>query len=221
MEAILNAVTRQGRGKNEARRVRRGGQVPGVVYGGETREGVPVAVDPSALARILHSESGVNTLIALSVDGNDTSRVMIKECQVDPVNGDLLHVDLYRLAMDRAIEVTVPLVLKGEAAGGKQQGGLVYFVHREVRIECMPAEIPEHIDIDISQLLIGQGIRLRDVSIGVRWKPVSDPDTLLVHVVPPRVEEAPAEAAAPEPAAAEPEVIKKGKTEAGEEQAGS
>ena len=225
MDATLPAVTRTTRGKNEARRLRRAGKIPAVLYGGESREGIPIAVDPTALLRILHSESGVNTLIGLTLDGGAVSQVLVKEFQLDPVENELLHVDFYRLAMDKAITVTVPVVIKGEAAGVKQQGGLLDFVHREVQVECMPTEIPEHIQIDVSELLIGQGVRLRELLTGVTWTPVSASDMLLVHVIPPKVEEEPAEeeaaaeAASTETEGAEPEVIKKGKAEAGEEPA--
>ena len=225
MEATLTAATRDGRGKNEARRLRRAGQVPAVLYGGETRQGLPIAVDPKALLRILHSESGVNTLIGLTVDGGTSSQVLVKEFQLDPIGHELLHVDFFRLALDKAITVTVPVTLTGEPAGVKQQGGLLDFVQRDVQVECMPTEIPEHIEVDVSELMIGQGVRLRDVLGEVTWTPVSDPETLLVHVIAPKVEEEePTEEVAEEGAAApvegaEPEVIKKGKAEAGEEPA--
>ncbi len=225
MEARLAAVSRDTRGKNAARRLRRDGRVPAVVYGGETREGRPIAVDPKEMLRILRSESGVNTLIALELDGGVSNQVLVKEFQLDPFSNDLLHIDFYRLSMDKVITVTIPVTLEGEAAGVKQQGGIVDFVSREVQVECMPAEIPEHIKVDISALMIGDGVRLRDVIEGVHWTPVSEPDTLLVHVIPPKVEEeeeAEAEVAATEGAEAvdreggEPEAAKKGKTEGGE-----
>jgi large subunit ribosomal protein L25 len=196
MEARLAAETREAHGKNDARRLRRAGRVPAVVYGGDTRGGKPVAVDPKELMRILRSESGVNTLIELALDGGEAGRVLVKEFQLDPISSDLLHVDFYRLAMDKALTVTVPVSLNGEAVGVKQQGGLVDFVTREVQVECMPSEIPEHIEVDITELLIGDGVRLRDRIEGVAWKPVSDPDTLLVHVLPPKVEEEAEEAEA-------------------------
>ena len=101
--------------------------------------------------------------------------MLVKEFQLDPIGSDLLHVDFYRLAMDKALTVTVPVSLAGEAVGVKQQGGLVDFVTREVQVECMPSEIPEHIEVDISELRVGDGVRLRDRSEGVAWKPVSDP----------------------------------------------
>jgi len=187
MEATLTAIARTERGKNEAKRLRRSGQLPAVVYGGERAEAV--SVDPKALLEILYSESGVNTLISLSVDDERTTQVLVKELQLDPVSDQLLHVDFYELALDKAITITVPVVLKGEALGVRQQGGLVDFIQREVQVECMPTEIPEHIEVDVSELLIGQGVRLRDVSSAVSWTPISDLDMLLVHVIAPKVEE--------------------------------
>lgn len=218
MIATLDAKKRHVKGKNEMHRLRRQGLVPAVVYGGSAdgarAESVPLAVDPRAVLRILHSESGVNTLITLRVEGEGATPVLIKEFQLDPVTHRLLHVDFYRVRMDRAVKVTVPLVVKGEARGVRQQGGLLDFVHRELEIEALPGEIPDQIEIDVSELLVGQGIRVRDLVRDARWTPLSDPDTLLVHVVAPKaaeVAEAAPEAAAAAPA--EPEVIKKGKAE--------
>ena len=182
MQATLAAGTRQTRGKNEARRLRRRGRLPAVAYGGTPVESRALEVDPKALLRILHSESGVNTLVDLNVDDSPYGQVLIKDIQRDPITDTLLHVDFFRLAMDRAITVTVPVMLTGEAAGVKQQGGLLDFVTREFQVECMPAEIPEHIDIDVRELMIGDGVRVRDVAEGKSWTAVSDADTLLVHV---------------------------------------
>lgn len=222
MDASLEASARDGRGKNAARRLRRSGRVPAVVYGGESKDGAPIAVDPETLFRILQGESGVNTLIALTVDGGAASQVMVRDLQFDPISNELLHVDFYRLALDRAITVTVPVMLKGEPAGVKQQGGILDFVQRDVQVECMPTEIPEHLEVDVSELMIGQGVRLRDLIEHVSWRPVSEPETMLVHVIAPKVEETPVEEAAEAAAGeagegAEPEVIKRGKTEGGEE----
>lgn len=204
MAATLTAVARTGRGKNEARRLRGAGRIPAIVYGGEEAESVSVSVDPKALLEIFHSESGVNTLIGLSIDDASANQVLVKEFQLDPISQALLHVDFYQLALDKEITITVPVVLKGEPAGVKQQGGLVDFIQREVQVECMPTEIPENIEVDISELMIGQGVRLREVSTGVSWSPVSDADTLLVHVIAPKVEEeeTPEEAETAEGAAA-------------------
>jgi large subunit ribosomal protein L25 len=214
MEAILEVTRRETLGKGEARRTRRKGLVPAVVYGGDGAGAMPISVEPKALLRILHSDAGANTLISLKLDGSDT-RVLVKDYQVDPVTRQLLHADFYTIAMDRAIEVTIPVVLKGEARGVKQQGGILEFVRREIDIECLPGDIPEHVEIDVSELMLHQGVRVRDVAVDANWKPLSEPELLLVHVIPPKVEEAPAaEAAVALPTvAAEPELIKKGKKE--------
>jgi len=223
MEAKLEVVKRDSRGKNEARRLRVAGRIPAVVYGamrdGKTPDGVPVAVDPKEVLRILHSESGANTLITLKLDGTE-SQVMVKEYQLDPTTHQLLHADFYQLAMDRAITVTVPISIKGEPRGVKQQGGMLDFVTREVQVQCLPKDIPEHIDIDVSELMLHQAVRLRDLPENPTWKALQEPDTMLVHIVLPKVEEVPAapegEAAAAVVAPgvpAEPEVIKKGKVE--------
>jgi large subunit ribosomal protein L25 len=226
MDATLEAVKREGRGKNEANRLRAQGKIPAVVYGtrkeGKDAAAVAVAVDPKAVLRILHSDSGANTLINLRVDGGE-ARVMVKEYQLDPITHQLLHADFYQLAMDKEITVTVPIVVKGEARGVKQQGGLLDFVTREIEVQCLPTDIPEHIVIDVSELMMNQSIRLRELPENPKWKTVTDGDTMLVHVVMPKAEEAAAaettEAAAAAPAAAaEPEVIKKGKTEEKEDE---
>jgi len=220
MDATLQAEKRDGRGKNEARRLRASGRIPAVLYGAEKGKAVEIAVDPKTLLRILHSESGVNTLIGLQLDGGDT-RVLVKEYQLDPIDHKLLHADFYAVAMDKMLTVTVPIVLKGEPKGVKQQGGIVDFVNREIEIEVLPGDIPENISVDVSELMLHEGIRVRDLQTeGSKWNATSDPDLMIVHVVPPRAEEV---AAVPDVAAvgavapAEPEVIKKGKLEKPEE----
>src|SRR5437667_11621972 len=216
MEAILEASARDSFGKKEARRTRRGGKVPGVLYGGDGNTATPISVEPKALLRILHSESGANTLISLKLAGAADARVRVKEYQLDPVTHQLLHADFYRIAMDRAIQVTIPVVVKGEPKGVKQQGGILEFIRREIEIECLPADIPEHVEVDVSELMLHQGIRVRDLPVDPKWTPLSEPEMMLVHVIMPKAEEAPAapEAAAATAAApAEPEVIKKGKKE--------
>ena len=220
MDATLQAEKRETRGKNEARRLRAKGRIPAVMYGVEKGKAVEISVDPKALLRILHSESGVNTLIGLSVDGGDT-RVLVKEYQLDPIDHKLLHADFYQVAMDKALTVTVPILLRGEAKGVKQQGGIVDFVNREIEIECLPGDIPENIAVDVSELMLNQGIRVRDIHTeDAKWKPVSEPDMMIVHVVMLKVEEEPvaADVVAAPVAAAEPEVIKKGKPEKEEEE---
>ena len=227
MEAILEATARESFGKNEARRTRREGRVPAVVYGasaeGTGREATAIAVDPRALLKILHSESGANTLISLKLGGGGDARVLIKEYQLDPVTHALLHADFYRVRMDRTIRVTIPVTVKGEPKGVKQQGGLVEFIRREIEIECLPADIPEHVEIDISELMLHEGVRVRDIAVDAKWKSISDPEMMLVHVILPKAEEV---VATPEVAAAaatatpaEPEVIKKGKKDEEEPEA--
>ena len=221
MDATLKAEERAGRGKNEARRLRASGRIPAVVYGTEKNKATEIAVDPRVLLRILHSESGVNTLIGLDGAGLSAgAKVLVKEYQLDPIDHKLLHADFYAVAMDKLLTVTVPVVIKGEPKGVKQQGGVVDFVNRQIEVECLPADIPEHIDIDISELMLHQGVRVRDLPENAKWKPVSEPDLMLVHVVTVKVEEAPAAdaaAAAGPVAAAEPEVIKKGKKDEDED----
>ena len=222
MDATLEGVKREGRGKNEANRLRVSGRIPAVVYGskkeGKAPEGVALTVDPKQLLRILHSESGANTLITLRVEGTE-ARVMVKEYQLDPVTHHLLHADFYQLAMDKAITVTVPIVIKGEARGVKQDGGIIDFVTRDIEVHCLPTDIPENIPVDVTELNLHDSVRVKDLVQGPKWKAITDGETMIVHVVMPKAEESAAaatdatvEAAAPA-AAAEPEVIKKGKEE--------
>ncbi len=221
MEATLEATIRDTFGKNEARRTRAAGKVPAVVYGaasaGASKEATAIAVEPKALFKILHSDSGANTLISLKVKGGAEAKVLVKDYLLDPVTHAILHADFYRVAMDRRLQVTIPITVKGEPRGVKQQGGILEFVKREVEIECLPSDIPEHIEIDVTELMLHQGLRLRDVAINPKWTALTDLDTMLVHIIQPKAEEAAAattDAAAAAPTAtAEPEVIKKGKKE--------
>jgi len=191
--------------------------VPAVLYGGDGAKATPIAVAPKPLLKILHSESGQNTLISLKLAGGGDARVLVKDFQLDPITHEILHADFYRVAMDKVLRVTIPIVVQGEPAGVKQQGGVLEHIRREIEIECLPADIPEHIDIDVANLMLHQGVRVRDIASNPKWKAVSDPDLMLVHVIMPKAEEA---AATPEATAAaatatpaEPEVIKKGKKE--------
>ena len=123
-------------------------------------------------------------------DASRDTRVLVKEYQLDPIDHKLLHADFYQVAMDKMLTVTVPIVLKGEAKGVKQQGGIVDFVNREIEIEVLPGDIPENITVDVSELMLNQGVRVRDLlTEGAKWKPVSDADMMIVHVVTPKVEE--------------------------------
>jgi large subunit ribosomal protein L25 len=220
MEATLEATARDTFGKNEARRTRRDGRVPAVLYGGDGKGATPIAVPPKALLKILHSESGQNTLISLKLAGAGDTRVLVKDFQIDPITHEVLHADFYRIAMDKLLEVTIPVTVHGEPKGVKQQGGILEFIRREIVIECLPADIPEHIDIDVSELMLHQGVRVRDIPTSPKWKAVTEGEAMLVHVIMPKAEEvaAPADAAAAATATpAEPEVIKKGKKEEGED----
>jgi large subunit ribosomal protein L25 len=225
MEAVLEATTRETFGKNEARRTRREGRVPAVVYGG-TGEGasataLPIAVEPKALLKILRSESGANTLISLKLAGSGDAKVLVKEFQLDPLTHQVLHADFYRVAMDRVLQVTIPVIVKGEPKGVKQQGGVLELIRRGIEIECLPGDIPENVVVDASELMLHQGIRVRDIAVNPKWKALSDADMMLVHVIMPKAEEvvAPAAdaAAAVATTPAEPEVIKKGKKDEEEE----
>ena len=214
-EKNVEAKPRQGGGKNDARRLRRTGLIPGVLYGAG-QDSQPVSVDPKQMSRILHSETGHNSIFDLSLDGQ-SAKVMIVDWQYEPIKGALLHVDLKRIAMDKVLQVSVPIVLKGEAPGVKQQGGILEQILREVEIECLPADIPSHIDADVSQLMFGQVIRVSDLPHSDKLKFLTDEGQSVAHVVAVKevVEAAPAEAAVEGAAApAEPEVIKKGKQEA-------
>ncbi len=214
-EKNVEAKPRQGGGKNDARRLRKTGMIPAVVYGAG-QDALAIAVDPKQMGRILHSESGHNSIFDLSLDGQ-SAKVMIVDWQYEPIKGALLHVDLKRIAMDQVLRVSVPILLKGEAPGVKVQGGILEQLLREVEIECLPADIPGHIDADVSQLMFGQVIRVSDLPHGGTLKFITDENQPVAHVVAVKqvVEEAPAEAAVEGAVApAEPEVIKKGKQEA-------
>jgi large subunit ribosomal protein L25 len=221
-EKNVEAKPRQGGGKNDARRLRQTGMIPAVVYGAG-QDSKAIAVDPKQMNRILHSEAGHNSIFDLSLDGQ-SAKVMIVDWQYEPIKGALLHVDLKRIAMDKVLRVSVPVILKGEAPGVKTQGGILEQILREVEIECLPADIPGHIDADVSQLMFGQVIRVSDLPHGGKLKFLTDEDQGVAHVVAVKevVEPAPAEVAAEGAATpAEPEVIKKGKQEAeGEAAAG-
>jgi large subunit ribosomal protein L25 len=213
-ELTITAESRDSRGKNEARRLRAKGSMPAVVYGGSTGP-LPVAVSPKELTRILNSKTGHNTIFNLNVGGSEDTPVMIVDWQYDPIKNSLLHVDLKRIDLNQRIVVNVPVITQGEPKGVKVQGGLHEIVTRELQIECLPQEIPEHFIVDVSELMIGQSIRAGDIPMSGSVKLLSNPDTLVSHVVALKAEEEPAAVTAVETAApaAEPEVIKKGKKE--------
>ncbi len=218
-EITVTAEVRASRGKNEARRTRREGHIPAVVYGA-FKDPVAVSVSPREILKIVHSKTGYNTIFNLSIQGGETTPVMVVDQQVDPIKGTLLHTDLKRIDLTKRIRISVPVHTTGEAQGVKVQGGLLEVITRAIEIECLPDEIPEGFTVDVTELMIGQARRAGDVALSGSMKLVSSPDSVIAHAVALRAEEvaAPAEgAAAPEAAAgtpaAEPEVIKKGKKE--------
>lgn len=213
-QIIVEGTPRASRGKNEAKRLRLTGQVPAVLYGGKGGA-VPLAVNTKQLLAIFRSESGHNTLFQVSYEGQQQPAIL-KDWLVDPLSGNLLHVDLLRVAMDVRMRVRVPVHTFGEPAGVKQQGGIFETVTREVEIECLPADIPTEFRMDVSELMLGKQLRASEIPLDPeKMKLLTEPERIIAHVVALRVEEEkPAEAVAAEAAApAEPEVIKKGKKE--------
>jgi large subunit ribosomal protein L25 len=217
-ELVVNASSRTERGKNAARRLRRQGMIPATVYGGKD-EPVAVSVDPKAILKLLRSESGRNTILTLDFGSGRTTSAILKSWQVDPVRENFLHADFYRIAMDVAIKVTVPIAIKGEARGVKVEGGVLELITRAIEVTCLPGDIPERIDVDVSEMDLHAAIRVSDLPVSDKVKILEDPDQVVVHVISIKEEAAPAAAAAPaegEAAAAapaEPEVLKKGKKE--------
>ncbi len=215
-DITVAAEVRTSRGKNEARRTRAAGNIPAVVYGAY-QDPVSVAVNPKELSKIIRSSTGLNTIFTLAISGGESTPVMVVDRQVDPIKGLLLHADLKRIDLTKRIRVTVPVVTAGEPAGVKVQGGLLEIISRSIEIECLPDEIPESFTVNVSELMIGQSKRASDVEVSGSMKLVSDPQTVIAHIVAMRAEEvvAPVEGAVPVAGAtaAEPEVVKKGKKE--------
>ena len=212
-DITVNAEVRNTRGKNEARRTRRAGQIPAVVYGA-FQDPVSVAVNPREIIKIVRSNTGYNTIFTLAIAGGESTPVMVVDQQVDPIKGHLLHADLKRIDLTKRIRITVPVHTAGEPTGVKVQGGLLEVITRSVEVECLPDEIPESFTVSVADLAIGQSRRASDVPVSGSMKLVSSPDTVIAHVVSLRAEETTtAEVAAPAAAGTEPEVIKKGKKE--------
>ena len=205
------AEPRSSRGKNEARRLRVAGQAPAVLYG-PGGGSVAVAVSPKEVTKILHSTTGHNTIFNLSVSGGETVPVMVVDWQNDPIKDNLLHVDLKRIDLSQRLQVKVMVHTTGDPKGVKIQGGLHEVITREVEIDCLPDDIPEHFTVDVSELSIGESIRANQIPMTGSIKLISNPDAVISHVVSLKAEEAPA-AEAVAPGTPEPEVIKKGKKE--------
>jgi large subunit ribosomal protein L25 len=211
----LEGIVREERGKNAARRTRVTGMVPAVLYGGR-KDSMALAVNAKQVKKILRSETGHNTIFTVRVAEGAEEKAMMKDWQVDPLSGALLHVDLLRIAMDVRMRVRVPVHTFGEPQGVKMQGGVFEVVTREVELECLPGDIPEEFKVDVSGLMIGKQLRAGDVPMDPeKMKLITDPLRVIAHVVTLKKEEEPAAeaAVAAETAAAEPEVIKKGKKE--------
>ena len=216
-EIVVTAKSRTERGKNAARRLRREGFIPAVVYGGKG-DTVAVAVDPKTLHKVLRSEAGRNAILKLDIADQGSSNAILKSWQVDPVRENFLHADFYRIAMDVAIRVTVPVATKGEARGVKVDGGILELILREIEVECLPGDIPERIEVDVSDLGINGAVRVSELPVTAKVKVLEAPDQVVVHVVSVKEEVVATPGAAPvvegEAAApAEPEVLKKGKKE--------
>ena len=212
-DIVVNAEARESRGKNEARRLRARGMAPAVVYGAN-EAATAVAVSPKEVTKILRSKTGHNTIFQLAIGGASVSTpVMIVDWQTDPLKDTLLHIDLKRIDLTKRIAVKIPVHTVGEAQGVKLQGGLFEVVTRDVEIECLPDEIPEHFDVNVSGLMLNQNIRANEIALTGSMKLLSSPELVLAHVVSMRAEEVVAEAEPAVAAVAEPEVIKKGKKE--------
>ena len=213
MPEVVVAKPREGKfNKNAARRVRVAGKIPAVVYGAG-KESVAVELDPKQILRILHSESGHNTIFDCDISGHGLAKVMIVDWQYEPIRDSLLHIDLKRIAMDKAMKASVPIRLIGIPTGVKNDGGILDQVLREVEIECLPAEIPSHIDVDVTGLAMFEAVRVSDLphtGLSKTFKFITAEDATVAHVTAVKAEAEPEVA----PAVAEPEVAKKGKTDA-------
>jgi large subunit ribosomal protein L25 len=208
----VEADPREDFGKNASRRLRHVGRIPGVVYGGGG-PAIPVTVDPRKISQILHSESGHNAIFSLEIKGKAPARVMLRDWQVDPLHGDLLHVDMVRVARDIKLKVKVPIHVTGEAKGVKVQGGIFEFLLREVELECLPDDIPDHVTVDVTELLIGRNLRVADLPWGDQVKVLTEANRVVAHVVALKAEEEKPAAEVVEVAPAAPELIRKGKAE--------
>src|SRR5216117_3614472 len=181
-EISIVAKSRDERGKNAARRLRREGLIPAVVYGGKGKT-MAVAVDPKSLQKVLRSEAGRNAILKLDIAGQGATNAILKSWQVDPIRESFLHADFYRIAMDVAIRVTVPIQVKGEARGVKVDAGILELIMREIAVECLPGDIPEHIDVDVSDLGINGALRVSDLPATAKVKILEGAEQVVVHVV--------------------------------------
>jgi len=207
-EFSIKAERREGRGKNDARRLRANGKVPLTIYGGEG-EAVSAAASLAELATILRTESGHNTIFTLDVDGEGATEVMFLDRQIDPIRGRLVHADLRRLVRGQKIEVTVPLHLTGEPIGVTEGGGVLEQMVREIEIRVRPRDIPDAINLDVSHLDVHDVLHVSDIPVDEHMEILSDPETVLATVG--IVREEPVETPETSEEIDEPEVIGKGK----------
>jgi large subunit ribosomal protein L25 len=218
-EFKIQAKQRSGRGKNDARRARREGLVPVTVYGGGA-ETISAVAPLRELAAILRTEAGRNTIFTIDVEGVGVSEVMFHDRQIDPVRGRLIHADLTRLVKGQKIEVTVPLHLVGEPFGVKEKQGVLEQIIREIDVRCEPRDIPDSIDVDVTNLDVHDVLHISDIQVPANVEILEDAETVIATIGIVKEEEvAPAPAAEGEEPA-EPEVIGKGKKEEGEEEGG-
>jgi len=221
MPEVVVAKPREGKfNKNAARRVRAAGKIPAVLYGAGA-EAIAVEVDPKQITRILFSETGHNTIFDVQVDGSATAKAMIVDSQREPIKDQLIHIDMKRIALDKLLRVSVRVKLLGIPIGVKAEGGILDQVLREVEIECLPADIPNHIDVDVTGLAMHGVLRVSDLPHSEKIKYLKNEDATVAHVVAIREEvvaapvegEVPAATGEVAAAPAEPEVAKKGKAE--------
>lgn len=209
----VEAEARETFGKNAARRLRHAGRIPAVVYGGGGPS-ISLTVDPKSIVRILRSEAGHNAIFTLQIPEKAPARVMLRDWQWEPIQGSLIHVDMVRIARDAKLRVRVPIRITGEPQGVKVQGGILEFVLREVEVECLPDDIPEHITLDVTELVIGRQLRVSDLPVAANVKVLAEPGRVVAHVTAPKTEVAPtAEVVEVAPSSAEPELIRKRKAE--------
>ena len=172
-EILVDAKSRADRGKNAARRLRASGMIPAIVYGGK-KDALAVSVDPKTLLRVLRSESGRNTILSLDLGDAGKASAILKSWQVDPVNEKFIHADFYRIAMDVAIRVKIPILAKGEARGVKVDAGILEVIMRELEVECLPGDIPERIEVDVTDLGLHGAIRVSELKVSDKVKVLDD-----------------------------------------------
>ncbi len=210
LDTVVEAQPRAARGKNEARRTRRQGLIPAIVYGA-FKDSQAVSVNPKDITKIIRSRTGHNSIFDLNIDGVERTPVIVADEQYDPIKGHLLHIDLKRIDLAKKLRVAVPVHVAGEAKGVKQQGGVLDVVTRSIEIECVPNDIPDEFRVDVTELAIGSSIRVSELPVKEGVRVLTSPDAVIAHVVGIKEEAAPAEAVVAAPA--EPEVVKKGKKE--------